>query len=876
MDNQNKNYQPQIPVAPPAINPPPPINNQSQPIEVKNGNVPWPLWLTVIGSMIAPISAYFIILLNLKKTKSKDVLKFAIWGGLISFIVTVLPVIILFLKYGNDISHNRSGINIYTQAFGIIVAYWQHKKFVEPWEKQTGQKSKFSANIISWSLLGIFVNFAIILLTTILCIRFIFPTVTPSGGSILIKSPQQAFGNIITSNPVFSQVKNQLVPQGQVAKKNNSIITGLVSVKKDLTPQNIANQTTISKKRTSISINGQTLPIATMSAQLFDLKIGQTTYVDNKNNSAALDLIANGSLGNLKFDDSDQDAFHLSLTKVDSQNSYLRIDMSDLLLIFIHTLMNGPSQNHIINFNTDSIWPYLGQYLHIPKVVEDKIYTNPTLDSQNQKIQTDIRNNVNNIYNRTLGSPLSYITIIDTKNEQISSVSAVTFTANLNSKKFADVIESYIRGMEKIITDNQSGLTSLCNATYQVQIDQQKCLSDMTPKTSAEVDHATNSFRAIALAIKADNIKASINLKDFNVIKFLANINFTNTETSTGWSVSLPFQTLTINIDTQDMGVSNNIAVTTPPNPVEILATNLTSANNSSISLGATNSVQNVLYTENRQQFLATAYNTPGTNTQVCSGKVNSQYCLTVPDLWSVFDNKNATDQTLTLTRKNTDPNDSSITNITIIQKLDPGFISGCDFPDNKTASVSMPFIGSKDILTKDNIALRIGDSKPDPMFSFHIDYVCTKNTDHYIMTTSYGTISMETGKFSFNDLVSEVAPILSSLKASNNTMLNQPLPTLFITQAPVYLADPAPQILNNSAGHYVQLYGARLGDDQNCIVDSSYINDTYGLGNNGFAVVADKKSICIFKNSCAICNNSKIGTSNSDLSACKKQACNP
>ena len=195
------------------------------------------------------------------------------------------------------------------------------------------------------------------------------------------------------------------------------------------------------------------------------------------------------------------------------------------------------------------------------------------------------------------------------------------------------------------------------------------------------------------------------------------------------------------------------------------------------------------------------------------------------------------TNQTFFLTRKNDNSKDISVTNIIISQKQNPGFISGCDFPDNKTTSIPVTFIGFKDIVTKDNIALRIGNSKPDPLFSFLIDYVCSKTGDHYLMTTPYGEISIETGGLSFNNLVSEVAPILSSLKASGDaSYLNQTLPTLFVTPTPSYSADPSPEILNNSAGHYVQLYNARLGDDQNCIISSPYINETYELGNDGFA----------------------------------------
>lgn len=879
MDNQNP--QPAAPIKIPIINQPntinanqtpPPQSNLTQPMET-----PWSFWVMALGSMGLPVIAYIIILLNLKKSRSKNVSIFAIFGGVVFLLAAILPILISFMQYGNDITHNRSVTDIYTIALGFLAAFWQHKTSVEPWEQQTGQKAKFGGDIIGWGLLGLFINIIIVIAMVIFSVKFISPVAPIGEAGTSIKTPQQAFANIFQSNPAFSQLKDQPVPAGQVTDQNNDVVSGLVSLKKDFAPQNIINQTTITKERTSISLSGETLPIATLSAQPFDMKIGQTTYFDHKNNTSALDLIANGNLGQLKFDDNTQDAFHLSLTHTDSQNSYLRLDMSDYLLVFIHSLTNGPSKNGVISFNTDSIWPYLGQYLRIPKVVEDKIYNKPVLDNQSLKIQVSLRSQVNNVFSQTLGSPLNYIIITDSKNETISSLPAMTFTANLDSNKFADVIEAYIRGIEKIITVQQPNIASLCRASYSLTADQDKCLKDLAPKTQADIDKVVKTYRSIAQSLKADNIKASINLKDFDVIKFVANISFANTQTNEGWAVALPFKTLTVNIDTENLGTISSLALTVPPNPVDILSKNLVGGNNSFISMGENNSIQNILYEENRQQFLTTAYNTPGTSSQVCSGKINNQYCLTVPDRWSSFDDKGATDQNLNLTRKNDNPNDTKNTSIMISQKQDPGFISGCNFPGNQTTSAPMIFVGSKDIVTQDNFPLRIGNSKPDPMFNFQMDYVCSRSGDHFIMNTPYGEISIEAGSLSFDSLASEVAPILSSLKATGNAAyLNQPQPTLFVTQKPTYTSDPVPQILDNSAGHYVQLYGANLGDDQNCVVDSAYINSTYGLGSNGFAVVADKKSICMTSNSCALCTNGKIGSPSSDLTTCKKQSCNP
>jgi hypothetical protein len=96
--------------------------------------------------------------------------------------------------------------------------------------------------------------------------------------------------------------------------------------------------------------------------------------VTNDKNMAISDVIVNGKFGKLALGDRDFDALHISAINIDS-SSYLKVSLSDIALVFLSSLLKGPSQNEkgIISVNSEEIYPYLDEYVYINDEISSEI-----------------------------------------------------------------------------------------------------------------------------------------------------------------------------------------------------------------------------------------------------------------------------------------------------------------------------------------------------------------------------------------------------------------------------------------------------------------------------------------------------------------------
>jgi hypothetical protein len=692
----------------------------------------------------------------------------------------------------------------------------------------------------------------------------------PYESNIVASNPREKFEQIIVSNPVFSQLEMSSTPIAPVAEKHDQGAQAMLSLKSTL--NNNETITDSLKKQTLIKIDGALTTNNPQERQDFSLKASVLQLLQNKGGKSLTDLILNGSIGSANFDDENQDGLHISLTQTDKNNSYLKVNMSDYLLIFANSLMN-PNQvaSPQISFETDEIWPFLGQYLHIPRSVE-LIRYGSKLKQEDQVVLEKIREETEIAFKKTLGNIESYINITESQQE----TSSTNLEGTIDPNKLAAVITSYFVKTKEIMTNNADDIRPLCTTLANNNMEAENCLTELdAPAITREEIEAY--FASLITFFQFQPIKATINNQSLTVEKFSFQLTFNNQiDPETGsWLVLTPFSTVSINI-TSDLKDAAAKEISAPQKTVSILSV----GNNEDSFINNSyqeETVQGDLYRENKQYLLA-SYDT---NQRFCGGLTGQEYCLDASGLWSDFLNQEGDRNTLRMTQKNPDTSNYRSTSITITQTTTNSFTSKCVYPDSQEKTTGIKMINYTDITTADNIQLRFSEPEKNYDSESVYYYVCAAKNGVYYDITPYGKILIGQGPLNYEGLIKEIEPVLASLTFTNSNSLKSSQETTDPT-APTPSPDPTEKYSFSNSVRKVEvgsqvsflLYGTGMGDPGVCYTRSQFLIDAYDTSEDATFVVPSGYGICIAPNECAICNNGDFSNPTSDLTMCAQQIC--
>lgn len=685
----------------------------------------------------------------------------------------------------------------------------------------------------------------------------------------VVTSPKQKLEQVIAHNIIFTQLNTLATPVYAVDETHNDPMQTLLTVKSSLDESATLNI----KRRTTVTATGKLSSTPDTTPQDFSLKAALMTLTNQKNEQVITDMIVNGSFGNAQLQDETQDAFHLSLTQTNPNDSYLKINMSDYLLIFVNRMMhpNQPASPQI-TVQTNDIWPFLGQYLHIPKSLEAVRFGSDLPDTDKQKLDT-IRNETDTLFSQTLGNVPSYADI--TTPATPASDSATTVTAQIIPNKLNTVLTSYLTGLQTIKTQHKTEMEAMCRDSHQTQQQADTCLAQLNEPMFTS-DETQASVSAMLSTLTFSPIVASINPADFSIRKLSADVTFTNTKTASStaiWNVPIPLSSIIIHIDTEEESRTDTNAIVAPPAPVELIAAadNTKSFTDDSYQ---EQSIQGALYRENKNNLLTTAYTS---SSNYCAGLPSQEYCIDAPEVWLEFASSQGPQNTLSLTKKNLDPNDYHNTSVMITQSTTSTTPIQCVY-DHAPGEYGSNMVNYKDLTTKDSVTLRI--SEPENLLNSDTVYydACVTSNGKYYQTSPYGTIVINPGSLTFEKTLEAVAPILSSLRWKNpgtSSSIKVVLPTPLPTAS--YGFDKPPVRLKSGDTSFMYLYGAGSpGTPGVCNVGSDYLELQYKLDPDTMIVVPNGFGYCLSQNLCDICTNGNLGKPTSDLSSCKNQPCNP
>lgn len=680
--------------------------------------------------------------------------------------------------------------------------------------------------------------------------------------TVAASSPKEKFQQVISENPVFSQIETASAPIVTVDEKHDDGAQTMLSIKEALSSDKSESQSV--KQNIVISLDGAIVASDSAQKQDFKLKGSLLQLTQDKGNKSLADFILNGSIGNAKLDDENQDALHVSYTQTDPNNSYLKVNMSDYLLIFVNRLMNPTTPvSHQISFDTNGIWPFLGQYLHIPRSVELLRFGSELSVDDQARLKT-IRDESDAVFKKTLGDINSYIDINESKQENGST----TFDGTVVSEKLAKVISDYFVGLQDIKKQHLEDFKLLCESTSANDTEKNQCLSDLSVNDVS--GSTTEKIASFLNLFQFEHIKATIDDSTLVVKNLSFGVSLTNKITGGTWEIPVPFANLSLHVDSSQVSTSTE-NITAPKESVL-----LTSAGSNTDSFTDASyqeqTIQGNIYRENKQKLLSTYSDLR----DVCSGLSGNEYCLKAPALWLDSVNTQGTSNGLWLTRKNLDPSDSRNTSISITQDTVNNFVEKCIYSDSPKNLYGTKMLDSKEITTVDGYKLRL--SKPDDSGS-NLSYIyyplCTLRDNVYYATTPYGKINVSPGAFSFDQIVQEVQPIISSISFKNPSSDHQILiPTSVPIATPSYSFSKPVSKIPSDGGTWVLFYGTGGGDDGVCYTSSSFLEEKYQVDDKAIFVVPTGFGVCVEANSCAVCTNGKLSDPTSDLSKCANQIC--
>lgn len=677
--------------------------------------------------------------------------------------------------------------------------------------------------------------------------------------SVTASTPREKFEQTISGNPVFTQIKTNSAPVVAVSDSHNEGAQAMMSVKAAL--GNVDTSQKSQKQKTLIKIDGTMLEPTSGATQDFNLIASMLGISENSGAKSLMDLIVNGSIGSAKLDDESQDALHVSLTQTDPSNSYLKVNMSDYLLIFIDKLKNPTtSSSSSISFDTNGIWPFLGQYLHIPRSIEE-IRFGKELSQEDKGRMKTIRDETTTVFQNTLGNVNSYIDITDSSQD----ASSTTFTGIIVPAKLAVTISDYFNGLDDVINRHTDDLLALCSSTTSTPEEAKSCQDVFSQPEASGID--TDQLTKFLGLFKFEPIKENIDNSTLAVKSSSFGFSLSNIDSESGLPIPLPFSKLNFSV-TSSLADVNIGAIKAPQKSVELL-----SAGNNTETIADNSyqekSVQGDAYRENKDLLLS-GYSG---GRQVCYGEGQDGYCLNAPQIWEDFSSNEDGFNYLSLTKKNADPNDPNTEIITIDQR--DQHVSACSYSD-APVNIGIPMDNYKEVTTVDGITMRISDPKKyDNEDGYNYIYVCTQKDGTYFETTPYGNISIDAGSSSFQDILPEIEPILSSLSSNDSGSLSQfTYPTAIPIRTPTYGFSIPMQVYESNGNTFVMFYGATPGDDNSCANLSSFLAQKYDVPTDSAFVTPPGYGLCLKQNTCYVCNNGKVSSGTTDLSKCSGQLC--
>jgi hypothetical protein len=681
-------------------------------------------------------------------------------------------------------------------------------------------------------------------------------------------NPQEKFEQIITSNPIYTQINIASNPVVPIVKEHDLGAQTMLSLKTALSSNNIkTSEPNSTKQQMTITLDGAISASASGDTQDFSLKGSLLRLTQDAGDKSLVDLIVNGSIGSTMLDDEYQDALHISLTQTDSDNSYLKVHMSDYLLIFTDRLLHpNKAVSPTIFVNTNDIWPFLGQYLHIPRSIE-LLRFGDSLDQEVQDRFKLIREESSLVFSETLGNINLYMEINQSQEKDESTV----FNAAIIPEKLVDVIADYIAGVKGVESKYIEDFRLLCETTSLNKEERSKCEADLVIPAYSQENFREELIYLVSL-FKFDPIKATINNDTLFIENFSFGVIFSNKLNAGLWEIPIPFSELSLQIDTNILN-STKEPILAPKNSTELVS----AGNNTDSFTDATyqeQSIQGDLYRENKQLLLS-SYNDIK---HFCGGLLGQEYCFEASSKWSDFAISKENRNSLRLTLKSADPSNYKTSSIGIEQSTTNSFISKCTYSDSPKEHYGISMTNYSEIITADGFKLRL--SEPENLSDFETTYyyVCSVRDGVYYNSTPYGKITINPGVFNFEELIRELSPIVSSLSltdSSSSFKFAIPTPISSPTISPTYsFSTPVRKVLAGDS-MWVYFYGTGMGGDQDtCYASSAFLKEKYQVGDEAVFVVPPDYGICVRPKGCAVCSGGELIEPISDLSSCAKQIC--
>lgn len=566
-------------------------------------------------------------------------------------------------------------------------------------------------------------------------------------------TPREKYEQIITGNPIYAQIN---MSESQVVGNNEKLGVGpqtMISIKNSMSSNDTPENST--KQKTSVTFSGTIISPDSNGSQDFKFNGSLLRLIQDNGSKVLSDFILNGSMdgsiGSVNFNDENQDALHISLTQTDENNSYLKVNMSDYLLIFVNSIV-GPQQatSPSISVDTNEIWPFLGQYLHIPKSIESLSYDSSLSVSDQEKLNK-IQEELSINFQATLGDVTKYIDI----NESSDEFGLTTFYGLINKEKLANALADYSVGNWEISNQNMEDLKQLCASIASNEEDADSCINGLSSPEISRDDLASQLLSFLGY-FEFEPISAQIDNTSLDIKKMTFGVSLNGDVSQNNLGLYLPFSKMNLHIESGLLELSED-QIKEPKNSVELL-----SAGNNSESFADQSyneqTIQGNAYRENKELLLSTYSNI----NDICGGILGHEYCLSAPETWSHFLNSNGSDNYLNLTLKNTNPADYRTASVSIRQETANSFTYDCDY-ENKNP-YAQKIVNYSDVTTQDGYNLRISEYENTQGYDVVYYDVCEKRGEKYVNRTSYGNISVNPGPFSFQEAVEKISPILASV----------------------------------------------------------------------------------------------------------------
>ena len=682
-----------------------------------------------------------------------------------------------------------------------------------------------------------------------------------------VASPKQKLEQIITNNVIFNQINTMATPVYSVDEKHDRPIQSFLTIKSALNEMPQANI----KRKTIISAKGKIAITPDSDSKEFELKTAILNLVNSDKQQALTDLIVNGSIGNVQFDDETQDALHISLTQTGSNDSFLKINLSDYMLIFINRIIH-PDQpkGSQISVNTDDIWPFLGQYLHIPRSFEAIRFGEDLPDTDKLKLES-IRKEVDVLFDQTLGKFSSYAEITESPSNTSGS-SSIIVKAIIDSNKLIEVLVNYFKGIRIIDTKYKSDFEIMCQNGEKTKESIDDCLETLNtpPLTDDQIETGVASFIS---TLTFGPITTNIDSKDFSLLNFNTDITFTNSkfDSDSVWKFPIPLASFVIHFEIGEENIKDLKNIFKPINSINIAS----AGDNTKTFIDESfkeQSIQGEIYRENKNNLLNFAY---VSNNSYCAGFLTKEYCIDAPEVWKQISSAQEKNNLLSLIKKSVDPNETENTTIMINQSANSLRPIECIYGEIKNKYGV--FINYKDIVTQDGLTLRLSEPVDIPDLEYKYYSVCTVVNGKYFETTPYGNININPGPLNFDETVEMISPILNSLRWKNP--ITSSAIEVSIAPRPIvsYNFDKQPFKIKSGDTTFVYLYGATSpGTSGVCNTSNAYLKDQFQVDSNTIFVLPNGFGVCLSQKLCSVCNNGRLEEPSSNVATCKKQACNP